>query len=261
MTGGNRRVMDEAVLGFDVFRCATCGAALDGDPDEDPTGDGGMPICGECERSRDFSRWTSPTARSTTTWTAIRTENIDRRAVWYVRAVVPLSATSRGRKLTGRARDPARPSANTSTPEPMTHGEAAERLVVDRLARGARPRGRGPARRALAAARTAATSARARRTSSSAIPSAGILAHRGQGGRDPTRPDRPLVGGPTACPRVRSSRPRDSRHALVRKLRELPDWPAGLSPIAGQAVAFPDVELRLDARTARPAGPGRRAST
>jgi hypothetical protein len=39
----------------DLFlRCATCGRALDGDPDEDPTGDAGQPICGECERERDF---------------------------------------------------------------------------------------------------------------------------------------------------------------------------------------------------------------
>lgn len=36
---------------------------------------------------------------------------------------------------------------------------------------------------------------------------------------------------------------RDSQHSLVRKLRELPDWPAGVDPIAGHAVAFPDVEL------------------
>jgi UvrD-like helicase C-terminal domain/AAA domain/Nuclease-related domain len=35
----------------------------------------------------------------------------------------------------------------------------------------------------------------------------------------------------------------DSRRALVRKLSELPEWPAGLNPTAGQAVAFPDVEL------------------
>ncbi len=35
-------------------RCATCGRALHGDPDEDPTGDGGRPICGECERERNF---------------------------------------------------------------------------------------------------------------------------------------------------------------------------------------------------------------
>jgi len=35
----------------------------------------------------------------------------------------------------------------------------------------------------------------------------------------------------------------DSRHSLVAKLRELPDWPAGLDPIAGHAVAFPNAEL------------------
>lgn len=34
--------------------CATCGRALDGDPDQDPTGDAGRPICGECARERDF---------------------------------------------------------------------------------------------------------------------------------------------------------------------------------------------------------------
>ena len=27
---------------------------LTGDPDEDPTGDAGLPICGECDRSRNF---------------------------------------------------------------------------------------------------------------------------------------------------------------------------------------------------------------
>jgi hypothetical protein len=35
-------------------RCATCASVLDGDPDEDPTGDAGEPICGECARARDF---------------------------------------------------------------------------------------------------------------------------------------------------------------------------------------------------------------
>lgn len=35
--------------------CRTCGTPLDGeDPDEDPTGDGGEPICGNCYRERDF---------------------------------------------------------------------------------------------------------------------------------------------------------------------------------------------------------------
>lgn len=37
-----------------LLLCATCGRALDGDPDEDPTGDAGQPICGECARERDF---------------------------------------------------------------------------------------------------------------------------------------------------------------------------------------------------------------
>ena len=35
----------------------------------------------------------------------------------------------------------------------------------------------------------------------------------------------------------------DSRRALIRKLGELPGWPSGLNPTAGQAIAFPDVEL------------------
>lgn len=43
-----------ADIDADVLRCATCGAVLDGDPDEDPTGDAGLPICGECARSRHF---------------------------------------------------------------------------------------------------------------------------------------------------------------------------------------------------------------
>lgn len=34
--------------------CATCGRALHGDRDEDPTGDAGRPICGECARERDL---------------------------------------------------------------------------------------------------------------------------------------------------------------------------------------------------------------
>jgi hypothetical protein len=44
---------DPAAPDPDELRCATCGRALDGDPDEDPSGDAGLPICGECERSRD----------------------------------------------------------------------------------------------------------------------------------------------------------------------------------------------------------------
>ena len=35
-------------------RCVICWRELDGDPDEDPFGEDGRPICGECSRSRDF---------------------------------------------------------------------------------------------------------------------------------------------------------------------------------------------------------------
>lgn len=43
------------VLPFDalVF-CASCDRALDGDPDEDPTGNAGEPRCGECVRNTNF---------------------------------------------------------------------------------------------------------------------------------------------------------------------------------------------------------------
>ena len=34
-----------------------------------------------------------------------------------------------------------------------------------------------------------------------------------------------------------------SRHTLIRKLQELPEWESGLRPTAGQAVAFPSVDL------------------
>jgi hypothetical protein len=43
----------DAVTG-EPLRCATCDAPLDGDPDEDPTGDAGLPICGECRRAAEF---------------------------------------------------------------------------------------------------------------------------------------------------------------------------------------------------------------
>jgi hypothetical protein len=55
---GDDAVSDDAVrddaVRDDAIICATCGHALIGDPDEDPTGDAGMAICGECSRERDF---------------------------------------------------------------------------------------------------------------------------------------------------------------------------------------------------------------
>ena len=41
--------------GTPTFVCVRCGRALNGrDADEDPQGDQGRPICGECARERDF---------------------------------------------------------------------------------------------------------------------------------------------------------------------------------------------------------------
>ena len=45
--------VDSTVEDLNLF-CAACGTPLTGDPDEDPTGDAGMPICGNCARERDF---------------------------------------------------------------------------------------------------------------------------------------------------------------------------------------------------------------
>ena len=49
--------------------------------------------------------------------------------------------------------------------------------------------------------------------------------------------------GHKVLPRAPFEQAADSRHTLIRKLGELPAWPGGLKPIAGHAVAFPDVEL------------------
>ena len=38
----------------DELECATCGRVLGTDPEDEPEGDAGMPICGECNRSRNF---------------------------------------------------------------------------------------------------------------------------------------------------------------------------------------------------------------
>jgi hypothetical protein len=40
----------------DPVRCNTYGRTLAGDPDDDPTGDAGRPICGDCWRDRERER-------------------------------------------------------------------------------------------------------------------------------------------------------------------------------------------------------------
>lgn len=37
-----------------VLACIRCGRELAGDPDDEPSGDAGQPLCGECRRTRDF---------------------------------------------------------------------------------------------------------------------------------------------------------------------------------------------------------------
>jgi hypothetical protein len=49
--------------------------------------------------------------------------------------------------------------------------------------------------------------------------------------------------GPHRLERSPFDQARDNRYALLKKLHELPDWPADLKPISGHAVAFPDVDL------------------
>jgi hypothetical protein len=41
----------DVLMGWDGPTCATCGAPLSGDPDDEPAGDAGLPICGECART------------------------------------------------------------------------------------------------------------------------------------------------------------------------------------------------------------------
>jgi len=45
----------DLLMGWDGPTCATCGAPLNGDPDDEPIGDGGQSICGECNRARSAS--------------------------------------------------------------------------------------------------------------------------------------------------------------------------------------------------------------
>jgi hypothetical protein len=49
----------DVILDFDagesaLAACATCGLPLDGDPEDERAGDAGRPICGDCNRARNF---------------------------------------------------------------------------------------------------------------------------------------------------------------------------------------------------------------
>jgi len=49
--------MDDFFIGAEpvpLLFCATCGELLGDDPEDEPDGDAGQPICGECNRARNF---------------------------------------------------------------------------------------------------------------------------------------------------------------------------------------------------------------
>ncbi|MGH2511367.1 MAG: nuclease-related domain-containing protein, partial [Candidatus Limnocylindrales bacterium] len=126
--------------------------------------------------------------------------------------------------------------------EPETRGQAAEQLVARRL-RTALPD------RVVVLARVRwllRDHGRVREGEADIVigdPDRGILVIEVKAG-EIRRGDRGRWwAGPHELPRSPFEQAADSRHTLVRKLSELPGWPARLNPIAGQAVAFPDVEL------------------
>jgi hypothetical protein len=127
----------------------------------------------------------------------------------------------------------------------MKHGERAERMVEERL-RAALPqpeyriyvnvdwtgpvRDHGPARDGEADAVIT-------------HPEHGLLVLEVKSGE----PSRDAEGrwhlGPRILPVSPFKQAETSKHFLRAKLVDLPDWPPGLDPLAGHAVAFPDVDL------------------
>jgi hypothetical protein len=132
--------------------------------------------------------------------------------------------------------------ANQRSGPPETRGEVAERLVVERVRAVLPP--------SVAVISNLSWTLRERgyvREGEADVvigdPERGILVievKAGQIRRDATGT---WWAGPNRLPRSPFKQASDSRHSLVKKLCELPGWPAGLEPIAGQAVAFPNAEL------------------
>ena len=137
-----------------------------------------------------------------------------------------------------------------------TRGEAAERLVVDRL-RAVLPPDVELLHSVHWLARDHGAAAKGEADVVIGDPERGILVLEVKAGEIRRDDHGTWWAGPHELPRPPFQQAADNRYALVRKLEELPDWPAGLKPIAGEAVALPDVvESELHSLPVAPRTPG-----
>ena len=74
-------------------------------------------------------------------------------------------------------------------------------------------------------------------------PEHGLLVLEVKSGEPSRDPDGTWRLGPIALSRSPFKQAEDSKYFLRAKLRDLPEWPTGLDPLVGHAVAFPDVDL------------------
>jgi hypothetical protein len=123
-----------------------------------------------------------------------------------------------------------------------TRGEAAERLVVDRL-RAVLPPDVELLHSVHWLARDHGAAAKGEADVVIGDPERGILVLEVKAGEIRRDDHGTWWAGPHELQRPPFQQAAENRYALVRKLQELPDWPAGLKPIAGEAVALPDVDL------------------
>ncbi|MFI5042472.1 MAG: hypothetical protein ACHQNA_11615 [Acidimicrobiales bacterium] len=54
MRFGRAKHRDQVTPPAQPLRCATCGRELGHDREDEPRGDAGLPICGNCNRARNF---------------------------------------------------------------------------------------------------------------------------------------------------------------------------------------------------------------
>ena len=123
----------------------------------------------------------------------------------------------------------------------MTRGAAAEQLVVDRL-RAVLPRDVALLHGVRWLLRDHGYVREGEADVVIGDPERGILVIEVKSGEVRRGSDGAWWAG-SRLPRSPFEQAADSRRSLIRKLAELPQWTAGLRPIAGQAVAFPDIEL------------------